>query len=88
MRNTLALALLAALALPAFGQSLTSQVCNEVGRESTLCDMAHRLYNPARHYFDPKRHNGTATAHIKLRRPWMDGWRFVYLPRRKQPVPA
>lgn len=78
MRNTLALALLAALALPAFGQSLTSQVCNEAGRESALCDMAHRLYNPARHYFDPKRHNGKATAHIKLRRPWMEGWRFVY----------
>ena len=84
MRNTLALALLAALALPAFGQSITSQVCAEAGRESALCDMAHRLYNPARHYFDPKQHNGRRTAHIKLRRPWMDGWRFIFRPDQSQ----
>lgn len=74
---------LALVAGVAEAQYLSTAVCSAEDVPPALCEMAQRLYNPSRFYFDPKLHNGrSGLPFIQLRRGWMNregGWTLAHL---------
>ena len=67
-------------------QYLSAAVCEAEDTPPALCEMAHRLFNPNRYYWDPKLHDGRARLpHVQLRRGWMNregGWTVSHVPPR------
>ena len=84
MNGRIWLAVLALATTGAEAQYLSTAVCEAEDTPPALCEMAQRLFNPNRFYFDPRMHNGSARLrHVQLRRGWMNdegGWTISHVP--------